>query len=60
MGYVHKEIVSPFITVQKGEEIQPVAKLLHFIFMLSQSLFQYNTQWIYNAFFYRGNTMGKF
>ena len=49
MGYVHKEIASPFITVQKYEGIQPAAKLLHFLFTLSQSLshnqrdcFQYN------------------
>ena len=65
MGYVHKEIASPFITVQKGEGIQPAAKPLHFLFMPSQSLFQYNTipyhtQSFYNAFFYRGNTIGKF
>ena len=38
MGYVHKEISSPFITVHKDERIQPAAKLLHFLFMLSQSL----------------------
>ena len=38
MGYVHKEISSPFITVQKYEGIQPAAKPLHFLFMLSQSL----------------------
>ena len=38
MGYIHKEISSPCITVQKDEGIQPVAKLLHFLFMLTQSL----------------------
>ena len=62
MGYIHKEIVNPFITVQKNEGIQPAAKLLHFLFMLSQSLshnhkdcleyntIQYPTQPYYNAF----------
>ena len=39
MGYVHKEIASPFITVQKDEGIHPVAKPLQFLFTLSQSLF---------------------
>ena len=43
MGYLHKEIVGPFITVQKDEEIHPAVKPLHFLFTLSQSLFQYNT-----------------
>jgi len=43
MGYVHKEIASPFITVQKDEGIHPAAKPLHFLFTLSQSLFQHNT-----------------
>ena len=38
MGYVHKKIASPFIIVQKDEGIQPAVKLMHFIFMLSQSL----------------------
>ena len=38
MGYVHKEIASPFITVHKDEGIQPTAKSLHFLFTLSQSL----------------------
>ena len=38
MGYVHKQIASPFITIQKDEGIQPIAKPLHFLFMLSQSL----------------------
>ena len=59
MGYVHKEIASPFITVQKDEGIQPAAKPLHFLFMLSQSLFQYNTHPCYNAFFYRRKYHGK-
>ena len=36
MGYVHKQISSPFITVQKDEGIQPAAKMLHFMFTLSQ------------------------
>ena len=40
MGYIHKEISSPFITVQKDEEIQPVEKMLHFLFTLLQSLSQ--------------------
>ena len=56
-----KKFANPFITVQKDEGIHPVAKPLHFLFTLSQSLFQYNTmhlQSIYNALFYRGNTMG--
>ena len=43
MGYVHKEIASPFIIVQKDEGIHLAAKPLHFLFMLSQSVFQYNT-----------------
>ena len=50
MGYVHKEISNPFITVQKDEGIQLAAISLHFLFMLSQSLshnhrdyLQYNT-----------------
>ena len=50
MGYVHKEIASPFITIQKDEGIQPATILLHFLFTLSQSLshnhidyLQYNT-----------------
>ena len=63
MGYVHKEISGPFITFQKDEGIQPAAKPLHFLFTLSHSLFQYNTipySVVYNAFFYRGNTMGKY
>ena len=38
IGNVHKEISSPFITVQKDEGIQPIEKSLHFLFMLSQSL----------------------
>ena len=38
MGYVHKEIASPFITVQKYEGIQLTEKPLHFLFTLSQSL----------------------
>ena len=38
MGYIHKEIASPFFTVQKDEGIQPAAKPLHFLFTLSQSL----------------------
>ena len=38
MGYIHKEISSPFITTQKDEGIQPIAKPLHFLFTLSQSL----------------------
>ena len=63
MGYIHKEIASPFITVQKDEGIQPTTKPLHFLFMLSQSLFQYkkkyHTHSCYNAFFYRENTMGQ-
>ena len=42
MGYVHKEIPIPFITVQKYEGIHPAAKPLHLLFTLSQSLFQYN------------------
>ena len=62
-GIIHKEIASPFITIQKDEGIHPVAKPLHFLFTLSDSLFQYNTipySIVYNAFFYRGNIMGKF
>ena len=50
MGYIHKEISSPFITVHKDEGIQLATKPLHFLFMLSQSLshnhkdcLQYNT-----------------
>ena len=43
MGYVHKEIASPFIAVQKGQGIQPATKPLHFLFMPSKSLFHYNT-----------------
>ena len=31
------------MTVQKNEGIHPAAKPLHFLFMLSHSLFQYNT-----------------
>ena len=50
MGYVHKEIASPFITVQKDEGIHPAAKSLHFLFKLSQSLFQYNTNTILSRF----------
>ena len=38
MGYIHKEIASPFITVQKDEGIQPAAKPLHFLLTLSRSL----------------------
>ena len=38
VGYVQKENSSPFITIQKDEWIQTVAKPLHFLFMLSQSL----------------------
>ena len=38
MGYVHKEIASPFIKVQKDEGIKPAAKPLHFLFTLSQFL----------------------
>ena len=34
---------SLFISVQKYEGICPAAKPLHFLFTLSQSLFQYNT-----------------
>ena len=67
MGYVHKEIASPFITVQKDEGMQPAAKPLHFLFTLSQSLshnhrdclqcyntIQYHTQLYYNAFSFIG------
>ena len=43
MGYIHKEIASPFMTVHKDEGIHPTAKPLHFLFMLSQYIFQYNT-----------------
>ena len=32
MGYIHKEIASPFITVQEDEWIQPTTKPLHFLF----------------------------
>ena len=35
MGYVHKEIASPSITVHKDEGIQPATKPLHFLFTLS-------------------------
>ena len=38
MGYVYKEIASPFITVQEDEGIQLAAIPLHFLFTLSQSL----------------------
>ena len=38
MDYVHKEIASPFIIVQKDEGIQPAVKPLHFLFTLSQFL----------------------
>ena len=38
MGYVHTEISSPFISIQKDEGIQPATKVLHFLFTLSQSL----------------------
>ena len=38
MGYIHTEISSPFITVQKDEGIQPAATSLHFLFTLSQTL----------------------
>ena len=63
MGYVHIEIASPFITVEKDEGVQTVAIMLHFFFTLSQSLshnhkdclqcyntLQYPTQPYYNAF----------
>ena len=71
MGYVHTEISSPFITIQKDEGIQSAAIPLHFLFTFSQSLLhnhidclQYNTNTIPNRitmfFFYRGNTMGKY
>ena len=74
MGYIHTEIASPFITVQKDEGIQPAAIPLHFLFTLSQSLshnhrdcLQYNTikyhiihSRITMIFFYKGNTMGKY
>ena len=43
MGYIQKEIANPFITVQKDEGIHPAAKPVHFLFTLSQSLFQYKT-----------------
>ena len=70
MDYVHTKISSPFITVQKDEGIQPVVTLLHFLFMLSQSL-SHNNKYclqfqntmlnrIIMLFFYRGNTMGKY
>ena len=49
-SYVHKEISSPFISIQKYEGIQPIATPLHFLFTLSQYLshnhidcLQYNT-----------------
>ena len=37
MGYVHTEISSPFIIIQKDKDegIQPAATPLHFLFMLS-------------------------
>ena len=35
MGYVHKEIASPFITVQKDEGTQLAAMPLHFLLTLS-------------------------
>ena len=38
MGYVQKEIASPFIIVHKYEGIHPATKPLHFLFTLSQSL----------------------
>ena len=63
MGYVHKETASPFITVQKDEGIQPAEKPLHFLFTVSRSLFQYKIipyTVMLHAFFYRGNTMGKY
>ena len=63
MGYIHKEISSPFITVQKDEGIHRAAKSLHFLFMLSQSLFQYNRIpyiVMLQCFLFRGNTMGKY
>ena len=71
MGYVHTEISSPFITVQKDEGIQPATIPLHFLFMLSHNhrdglqcynTIQYNTihHRITMLFFYRGNTMGKY
>ena len=50
MCYVHLEIASPFITVQKYEGIQPTEIPLNFLFTLSPSLshnhrdiLQYNT-----------------
>ena len=49
MGYVDKEIASPFITVQKVERIQLVAKPLHFLFTLSQSLSHTITEIVYNV-----------
>ena len=42
MGYIHKEIASPFITIQKDEGIHLAAKPLHFLFTLSLPI-QYNT-----------------
>ena len=69
MGYIHKDIASPFIIVQKDEGIQPAATLLHLLFTLSQSLsynhrdcLQYHTihSRITMLFFYKGNTMGKY
>ena len=70
MGYVHKEIASPFITVQKDEGIQLAAKPLHFLFTLSQSLSHNNRDCLqcYNAIhsritmlsFIGENTMGKY
>ena len=38
--------------VQKDEGIHPSAKSLHFLFMLSQSLFQYNTMLTSNTIQY--------
>ena len=70
MGYVHKEISSTFITLQKDEGIQPATKPLNFLFTLLQYLSHnhkddlqcYNT--IHNRitmiFLCRGNTMGKY
>ena len=70
MGYVHKEIASHFITVQKDERIQPTGKSLHFLFTLSQSLSHnhidclqcYNRIHIHVTMlsFIRENTMGKY
>ena len=70
MCYVHKEIANPFITVQKDEEIQPVEKMLHFLFTLLQSLSQNHRDCLqcYNTIhsrvtmisFIGENTMGKY